>query len=516
MLFEFKFPFQMLRFQSNIQILILLILGKTNLRRFTTLTKTIGIIQINDTHANLLPKGNIRYSAKGFKVENLGGYARIMTKVKEYRKKLSGKTLLFDNGDTFHGTYEAVQSKGEVMIPYLNILGVDGMTFHWDVAYTPKHLIELGTKLNFPILAANVYDDETDELLFPPVKTYEIDGIKIGVIGVASNIIKKNMPAQFWEGAEFTNGIDESRYWAKRLRDDGVNLVILLSHLGYPQDIELLKQVDGIDICLSGHTHNRIRFLEKVRNSYIIQSGSLASSMGFLELDFVDGEMKNTRHEYTVLDNLVQEDNEIIEMLNHDKILNSYSAHLDEIVGESKIDLHRGSSFFGTMDYLLLDSIRDATGLDIAFSNGWRYGGAVAAGALTKRHLYQIVPMDPEIITAELTGYEIFHLLEDNLESTFSTDPFKQMGGYIKRDSGLKIYFKLENPYGYRIQRIFVNDEELDFEKIYKVAYVTRQAVPETYGKNHIPTGIYSIGAMENYLKKAPYDRADLESYIPV
>ena len=46
--------------------------------------------------------------------------------------------------------------------------------------------------------------------------------------------------------------------------------------------------------------------------------------------------------------------------------------------------------------------------------------------------------------------------------------------------------------------------------------YVTRQAVPETYGKNHIPTGIYSIGAMENYLKKAPYDRADLESYIPV
>lgn len=96
------------------------------------------------------------------------------------------------------------------------------------------------------------------------------------------------------------------------------------------------------------------------------------------------------------------------------------------------------------------------------------------------------------IRSVELTGQEIIDMLEDNLESTFSAQPFKQMGGYIKRSAGLRIYFKLENPYGQRIQRIFVGEEALDPEKTYQAAYVTRQAVPERYGKKstRIPAGM--------------------------
>lgn len=124
--------------------------------------------------------------------------------------------------------------------------------------------------------------------------------------------------------------------------------------------------------------------------------------------------------------------------------------------------------------------------------------------------------MDPMIMTAELTGQELFDLLEDNLEATFSVEPFKQMGGYIKRNSGLKIYFKLENPYGQRIQRIFVGDEKLDYDKTYKVAYVTIQAVPKKVGKNHKKTGIKSVEAMLEYLKEGRFKHEDLDSYIPV
>lgn len=477
---------------------------------------SIGIIQINDTHANLLPKEDVRYTSTGFKVEKLGGYPRIMTKIKEYERKNHDRLLVFDNGDTFHGTYEAVESKGKVMIPYLNKLGIDAMTFHWDSAYTPKHLQELGEQLDYPILAANAYHEDTNDLMFKPTMVYEVGDLKIGVIGVASNIIRSNMPQQFWENTDFTNGIDESRYWARKLRDDGADVVILLSHLGYPQDIELLKQVHGIDICLSGHTHNRLRNVEKVRDSYIIQSGALASSIGYLELEIEDKILTNVKHEYIVLEETIKEDPEMLKMLDEDEILNKYREYLEEVVGETKIDLHRASSFYGTMDYLLCDAIKSATGADIVFSNGWRYGGAISKGKLKRRNLYQIVPMDPPIMTVEITGEEIFKLLEDNLESTISTEPFKQMGGYIKRNSGLKVYFKIENPYGHRVQRIFVGDSVLDSKKTYKVAYVTRQAVPETFGKNHGEFGKNAIEVMENYLLENPYDREDLDSYIPV
>ncbi len=332
---------------------------------------------------------------------------------------------------------------------------------------------------------------------------------------MASNIIQKNMPENFSEGADFTDGITETRAEVKKLRKFGVDLVVLLSHLGYPQDIELLKQVDGIDLCLSGHTHNRVRTPQKFNGAYIIQSGALASTMGFLRLKVQNG-IQDIYHEYVVLDKSVPQDRGMLAMMRKDAVLAEYKEKLDVIVGASHIDLHRGSSFYGTMDYLLLDAMRSATGLPIAFSNGWRYGGAIKKGKLTRRHLYSIVPMDPMIRSVELTGQEIIDLLEDNLESTFSSQPFKQMGGYIKRNAGLRIYFKLENPYGQRIQRVFVGEELLDPEKTYLAAYVTRQAVPERYGGKHQDTGIHAVEAMEKLLKQAPYDRKDLDSYIPV
>lgn len=477
--------------------------------------KTLSIIQMNDTHANLSEHGDVIYAKDGFEIKTMGGYPRIQTLVKKYRDQYPGEVLLLDNGDTLHGTREAVESQGEVMIPYLKALKVDAMTFHWDSAYTPAHLKDLEGNLGYPVLAANVFHRDTREHFFEPSAIIERNSLRIGVIGLASNIIQKNMPPEFSEGADFTDGIEEAREQVQSLREKEVDLILLLSHLGYPQDIALLNEVDGIDLCLSGHTHNRVRTPQQFNGAWIIQSGSLASSIGYLRLD-VDRGIQKIEHEYILLDESVEQDREMLDMLKEDEILGKFSEDLEERVGRSAIDLHRGSSFYGTMDFLLLDAMREATGLPIAFSNGWRYGGAIKKGELTRRDLYQIVPMDPMIRSAKLTGQELFDLLEDNLESTFSAEPFKQMGGYIKRNAGLKVYFKLENPYGQRIQRVFTETEELDPDNLYEVAYVTTQAVPGNIGRDHRDRGIHAVEAMEQLLSQAAYDRRDLDSYIPV
>lgn len=480
------------------------------------MSKQVSIVQINDTHANLFPHGDVRYTKDGFQVETVGGYARIQTKIDEFRSRYPQEVLVFDNGDTLHGTYETIETKGEVMVPYLRKLGINAMTFHWDSAYTIKHLKTFEEKLGYPILAANVYQEGTKDLIFPPRKTFVVNGLTIGVIGIASNIIRSNMPKTFWEGADFTDGMEEASMHAKALKHEGADLIILLSHLGYPQDIELLKGVSGIDLCLSGHTHNRVRKPQKIGSALIIQSGALASSIGFIRLTIDQKKITAIEHEYIVLDDQVEDAPDMVELFEKDETLLSCKPFLDETVGETTLDLHRGSSFYGTMDYLLLDAMRDATGTAISFSNGWRYGGAIKKGKISRRDLYYIVPMNPEIRKAKLTGQEIHDLLEDNLERTFSASPFKQMGGYIKRNSGLKIYFKLENPYGQRIQRIFTETGEIDCDQLYEVAYVTIQAVPEKIGRDHQDTGIKVIEAMEKYLAKGCYSRDDLESYIPV
>jgi S-sulfosulfanyl-L-cysteine sulfohydrolase len=109
------------------------------------------------------------------------------------------------------------------------------------------------------MIAINVYDQATKERFFPPYSLKEIGGLRIGIVGIASNIVDKTMPPSFSEGLFFSLGREELPPIMNILRtQEKVDLIVLVSHLGFSQDMKLLSEVQGIDICLSGHTHNRL------------------------------------------------------------------------------------------------------------------------------------------------------------------------------------------------------------------------------------------------------------------
>jgi 2',3'-cyclic-nucleotide 2'-phosphodiesterase (5'-nucleotidase family) len=153
-----------------------------------------------------------------------------------------------------------------------------------------------------------------------------------------------------------------------------------------------------------------------------------------------------------------------------------------------------------TADNLLLKAMLAATGVELAFANGWRYGAPIPAGGITAGDLYNLAPMDPEISLVDLSGAEVWEMIEDNLERTFSRDPFRQMGGYVKRCAGMKTFFKAENPMGSRVQEIFVGTERIDKTRRYRAAYITIQAVPTQFGSNRKETGTHLIRAVMDYL----------------
>ena len=83
--------------------------------------------------------------------------------------------------------------------------------------------------------------------------------LRLGIVGVASNIVDKTMPEHFSKGIYFSLGNEELPVYINKLRKhEKVDLIIVLSHLGYPQDLKLSQEVKGIEILLSGHTHNRL------------------------------------------------------------------------------------------------------------------------------------------------------------------------------------------------------------------------------------------------------------------
>ena len=124
------------------------------------------------------------------------------------------------------------------------------------------------------------------------------------------------------------------------------------------------------------------------------------------------------------------------------------------------------------------------------------YGAPVPPGPITLNDLYNIIPMNPPVSVVELTGEEVQALLEENLEHSFSRAPYQQMGGYLKRSLGLKMYVKLENPAGCRIQEIFVGDHTLNPKHVYPTTFVTTQGVPSHYGQNRHNLDIHAVDTM--------------------
>ena len=461
--------------------------------------KSLTIIQINDSHAYFDLHQEMFWQNDHAVYRPAGGYARIATIVKQIRDESKGNVLFCDCGDTMHGTYPALDTQGQALIPILNSFGLDAMTAHWEFAYGPKIFKQRVGELNYPMLANNVYDKVTKKPVYQSYAVKEIGGLRIGLVGIASNIIDKTMPPSYSEGIYFTIGKDELPSIVNMLRvQEKVDLIVLISHLGFPQDMKLLSEVHGVDICLSGHTHNRLYKPVLNGKTIVIQSGCHGSFLGRLDLEMNEGQIIDYKHLLMEVEAVIQPDPITDELVK--QALAPYKNDLSEVVGETATALNRGTTLESTMDNFLLQSLLENTGAQLAFSNGWRYGAPIVPGKIILNDLYNIIPMNPHVSTVELSGEELKTMLEENLERTFSCDPYQQMGGYVKRCLGLNVCFKIENPPGHRIQKLFTGNEEVHPGQNYTAAFVTPQGVAQKYGHNRENKSERIIDAMRTYL----------------
>jgi len=472
-------------------------------------SKKLTIVQLNDSHAYFDLHQEMFWQGDQAVYRPAGGYARIATLIKQIRAESQERMLFCDCGDTLHGTYPALKTQGQAMIPILNALGLDAMTAHWEFAYGPTTFKQRAAELNYPMLAINIYNQATKELLFPPYCVKEIGGLRIGLVGAASNIVDKTMPPSFSEGLHFSLGREELPPIIDVLRtQEKVDLIVLISHLGFPQDMKLLSEVKGIDVCLSGHTHNRLHKPVLQGKTLVIQSGCHGSFLGCLDLDVEGGQVVDYQHQLIEVKANINPDPAVDDLIR--QALAPYQDELSTVVGETATALNRATMLEATMDNFLLQALLESTDAQLAFSNGWRFGAPIIPGKVTRNDLYNIIPMNPPISTVELTGEELVAMLEENLERTFASDPYDQMGGYVKRGLGLTVYLKIENPSGQRIQRVFVGNEEIKPAQTYHTAFFTEQGVARKYGRQRENHSEHAIDAMQAYLARHRPLRAKL------
>lgn len=146
----------------------------------------LSLLYINDVHGYLEPHPELFYRGNEVYTEEVGGYTRIASLINEL-KATNDHVLVFDGGDTFHGTLPLVESKGEAIVPVLNRLGISAMVGHWDFGYGPKQLQHLAAQLNYPVLGINVFKDD-GSLFLQPYTLLSTGELKIAVIGICFNV----------------------------------------------------------------------------------------------------------------------------------------------------------------------------------------------------------------------------------------------------------------------------------------------------------------------------------------
>lgn len=467
------------------------------------------IVQMNDTHAYFELHPELFWEGKRAAYRPAGGYARIATLLRQLRRS-SENFLAFDCGDTIHGTYAAVETRGQALVPILQHLEFDAMTAHWDFAYGAQRLQEVAAQLPYPLLAANCFDETSGEHAFEPYTIREVGGLRVGIIGIAAYIVDKMMPDSFSKGITMTLGRAELPAIIRKLRkEENVDLIVVISHLGFPQEMQLAQEVAGIDVLLSAHTHNRLWAPARVNDTLVIQSGSHGSFLGALTLQVEAGRVVDFRHRLHVVHESIDPDPQVASIV--DEVLAAHRALLDEMAGETRTALNRSQVLESTMDNFLLQSLLHVQEADVAFSHGWRYGAPIPPGPISTAQLYNIVPMDPPLFMIKLSGEEIWTMLEKNLEQVFARNPFDQVGGYLKRCMGLNAYVKIENPPGQRLQELFIRGQKVRPDHDYSVVFITTQAVPQEMGSGRQKLDMTAVSAMKRFLQQGANTGAQLQ-----
>src|ERR1044072_8213213 len=223
----------------------------------------------------------------------IGGLDRLATAVKAVRAERGDRVLLLDGGDTWQGSLGANRTRGQDMADCFALLKPDAMTGHWEFTLGAERMKGLADSLGFPFLALNVRDTEWQEPVFEPYKLYEKGGVNIAVLGQAFPYTPIANPRWMIPTWSFGLREDDLRREVEKARAGGAGLVVLLSHNGFDVDRKLAARVKGIDVILTGHTHDAQPDVVKVGRTLLVASGSHGKFLSRLDLDVRGGEVKD-------------------------------------------------------------------------------------------------------------------------------------------------------------------------------------------------------------------------------
>lgn len=404
------------------------------------------------------------------KTEPVGGAARFCTAMNSFKEL---NPLVLFSGDAFNPSMLSTFTQGEQMVPVLNSVGTH-------VAVFGNHEFDFGLEVlqkwvdmcNFPWLMSNVIDNETGRPLGNGKISHIMNhnGFRIGLMGLVEKEWLDTIATIDPNEVTFIDYIEAGNRLADDLLKEGCDVIIALTHMRTPNDLNLAQHCPKLDLILGGHDH--VYEIVKIKHLNVIKSGTDFRQFSKITLSnaLPAGEDKSAlKVEIEKIDvtSQYEEDKELKEVLN--KYTEVIGTKMGIVLGNFTCDLDARFSEIRTAETNVGNWICDialaATGADVVIINSGTFRSDMIheAGPFTMKDLVSIVPMQDPLIVLEVTG----KILHEALENGVSAYP--RLEGRFPQVAGVTFTFNPEALSGKRVEHrlVRIGDEWLDFEETY-------------------------------------------------
>lgn len=353
----------------------------------TALAEQVTILGLNDMHANI------------------DGLPQLATFLKEQRAT-TPDALLLSAGDNRTGSpyVDAIDQPGLPMIQLMNKLG-------FSISTLGNHEFDSGPELmntciqaaEFPFVCANIRRADGAPLPVKPYHFFERNGVRICVLGllqIGSNGLPDAHPDQVKEFI-FDDPLKVVRNYA-HLREQ-YDVLILLTHLGFEDDVKLAEIFPEADVIIGGHTHTRVEKETLVNGVLVTQAENKLKYITRVVLDVEDGKVQSRKHELLPLRDLPAEPEmaaAVAEAKNNPAMVRQLTTVTREITRRESLGC------------MMADAVREAAGTDIAIVNiGNVRLDNFPAGPIRVEDCYRLDPFGNKTVVLKVSGRELISFM---------------------------------------------------------------------------------------------------------
>lgn len=462
----------------------------------------ITVLSTTDLHGNILPVDY--YTNK----PDARGLAKVATLIRQARRENPAGTLLLDSGDTIQGTpLEYFHNRKNNAPPDPMMLAMNALRFDALAVGNHEYNFGLGVlekarrEASFPWLSANTYKKGTNETHFQPYVVKELNGVRVGLLGLTT----PGVP--FWEnrenfaGLEFREPVAEARRWVAVLRErERVDLVVVAMHMGLEEDLRtgepspgqvsnentaarLAREAPGIDLILMGHTHREVPSL-LINNVLLTQANfwgrHLARADVYLERGKGGRWRVAAKSARTVaVGEATETDAEIARLVApYDRETQTWLAR---VIGESPAELTAADARF--RDTAILDLIQrvqlDVGKADVSMVASFNPQARLPRGAVTVRDIAGLYIYENTLVVLEVTGRQLKDALEHSAKYFRAYEPGRTPAELVDEKipaynfdiaEGVTYDLDLTKPHGARVRNLRFRGQPLDPAQKLKLA----------------------------------------------